>query len=167
MLALFGAPALAQEAAGLPGGATSVNESHGDWTVSCAVVPQNGAQNKVCALSQQQTNSQTRQRILAVELRPRETGAEGTLVLPFGLALDQGVALQIDDGQALPSLRFRTCLPGGCLVDLRFDAKILSALRKGNSLKIKVVADGGGETQLALSLKGLPSALDRTIALAK
>jgi invasion protein IalB len=167
MFALFGAPALAQEAAGLPGGATSANESHGDWTVSCAVVPQNGAANKVCALSQRQTNGQTRQRVLAVELRPKETGAEGTLVLPFGLALDQGVALQIDDGQALPGLQFRTCLPGGCLVDLRFDAKTLPILRKSNSLKIKVVADGAGETQLAVSLKGFPGALDRTIALSK
>jgi invasion protein IalB len=167
MLALFGAPARAQEAAGLPGGATSVNESHGDWTVSCAVVPQNGTPNKVCALSQQQTNNQTRQRVLAVEFRPKEAGAEGTLVLPFGLALDQGATLQIDDGQALPGLRFRTCLPGGCLVDLRFDAKTLPSLRKGNSLKIKVTADGGGETQLAVSLKGFPGALDRTIALSR
>jgi invasion protein IalB len=43
----------------------------------------------------------------------------------------------------------------------------LAALRKGNSLKIKVVADGGKETNLALSLNGFPSALDRTTALLK
>ncbi|WP_263493422.1 invasion associated locus B family protein [Mesorhizobium sp. ES1-6] len=43
----------------------------------------------------------------------------------------------------------------------------MAALRNGTSLKVKVVADGGKETNLALSLKGFPSALDRTAALLK
>jgi len=38
------------------------------------------------------------------------------------------------------------------------------AWETGNSLKVKVAADGGKETTLALSLKGFPSALDRTTA---
>ncbi|MFC7396478.1 invasion associated locus B family protein, partial [Chelatococcus sp. GCM10030263] len=139
----------------------------GDWTVSCALVTQNGAPGKVCVLAQQQTTGQSGQRVLAVELRPREQTVEGTLVLPFGLDLDKGVALQVDDGPALTPLRFRTCLPGGCIVDLAFDAKTLPLLRKGSSLKIKTIADRGKETQLAVSLKGFPSALDRTTALLK
>jgi invasion protein IalB len=165
MLAGLAQPAVAQEAqtAALPGGATTLNESHGDWTVSCAV----GNQGKICVLAQQQTAGQANQRLLAVELRPRDQNVEGTLVLPFGLALDKGVTLQVDDGPAWTPLRIRTCLPGGCLVDLVFDAKTLPLLRKGTTLKIKAVADGGKDTQLAVSLKGFPSALDRTIALAK
>jgi invasion protein IalB len=170
MLPVFAQPAGAQEAgsqaappAVLPGGATTLNESHGDWTVTCAATNQ----GKICVLAQQQTAGQANQRLLAVELRPREANVEGTLVLPFGLALDQGVTLQVDDGPALAPLRIRTCLPGGCVVDLKFDAKTLPLLRKGTSLKIKAVADGGRDTQLAVSLKGFPSALDRTIALGK
>lgn len=100
-----------------------------------------------------------------MELRPKDAAIEGTLVLPFGLALDRGVRLQIDDGQTLPPLHFRTCLPAGCLVNLSFDAKTVSFLRKGTRLKVAVVADGGKETQLAISLKGVSGALDRTIAL--
>jgi invasion protein IalB len=167
MLLLLSHPAVAQDAAGLPGGATTLNESHGDWVVSCAVGTQNGASHKVCALTQRQTAGQSGQLVLAVELRPREANVEGTLVLPFGLALDRGVTLQVDDSPALAPLRFRTCVPGGCVVDLRFDPKALPLLRKGTSLKIKAVADGGKETQLAVSLKGFPSALDRTIVLLK
>ncbi|MFC7398204.1 invasion associated locus B family protein [Chelatococcus sp. GCM10030263] len=166
MLSLLGWPAMAQNG-GLPGGANTLNESHGDWAVSCAVVNQNGAPGKVCVLSQQQTTGQSGQRVLAVELRPQDTTVDGTLVLPFGIALDKGVTLQVDDGPALAPLRFRTCLPGGCVVDLSFDAKMLPLLRKGSSLKIRTIADGGKETQLAVSLKGFPSALDRTIALSK
>lgn len=150
---------------GLPGGATSLREGHGDWTVSCNVTTQNGTAGKVCSLSQEQADGQSRQRILAVEFRPNGDVLQGTLVLPFGLALDQGVTLQVDDGAALPPLRFRTCLPGGCIVDLSFDGETVAALRKGTSLKVRVVADGGKESNLGLSLKGFPSALDRTAAL--
>ncbi|MBZ9991210.1 invasion associated locus B family protein [Mesorhizobium sp. BH1-1-5] len=160
----FAISAFAQEA-GLPGGATSLREGHGDWTVSCNITTQNGASSKACALSQEQTDAQSRQRVLAIELRPNGQAVQGTLVLPFGLALDQGVTLQIDDGVVLPALRFRTCLPGGCLVNLSFEDDTLAALRSGKSLKIKVVADGGKETNLALSLNGFPGALDRTAAL--
>ncbi|MBZ9673088.1 invasion associated locus B family protein [Mesorhizobium sp. ESP7-2] len=160
----FAISAFAQDA-GLPGGATSLREGHGDWTVSCNVTTQNGATGKACALSQEQADAQSRQRLLAMELRPNGEVVQGTLVLPFGLALDQGATLQIDDGVVLPALRFRTCLPGGCLVDLSFEGDTLAALRNGTSLKVKVVADGGKETNLALSLKGFGSALDRTAAL--
>ncbi|WP_246676013.1 invasion associated locus B family protein [Mesorhizobium sp. B2-5-4] len=161
------AAAFAQDASGLPGGATSLREGHGDWTVSCNLATQNNAGVKVCALSQEQTDSQSRQRVLAMELRPAGETVQGTLVLPFGLALEKGVTLQIDDGLVLPPLRFRTCLPGGCIVDLAFDAETLATLREGKSLNVKVVADGGKETNLALSLNGFPSAVDRTVALLK
>jgi invasion protein IalB len=160
----FAVSAFAEDS-GLPGGATSLREGHADWTVSCNVTTQNGAAGKACSLSQEQADGQSRQRVLAVEFRPNGDLLQGTLVLPFGLALDQGVTLQIDDGAVLPPLRFRTCLPGGCIVDLSFDSETVAVLRKGTSLKVKVVADGGKETNLALSLKGFPSALDRTTAL--
>ena len=53
------------------------------------------------------------------------------MVLPFGLALDHGVVLQVDDGAPGPVLRFRTCLPAGCVVPLSSDAKLVAAARKG------------------------------------
>ena len=63
---------------GLPGGASSLQETHGDWRVACA--QQNG--KKVCAFSQQQTDKDTRQLVLAVELNaPAADRAEGTLIL--------------------------------------------------------------------------------------
>jgi len=93
---------------GLPGNATSLTETYGDWTVICAA-PQDAAQ----------VNRQNGQRVLAIELAAIEGGnaASGTLVLPFGLNLDQGVALSVDVSEILPPLRFSTCLPAGCLVN--------------------------------------------------
>jgi len=157
------APAAAQPAAALPGGATSLQETHGDWVVGCVVQ----AAAKRCGATQEQTNQQTRQRVIAMELAPAGDRIEGALLLPFGLVLDQGVALQIDDQALGQPLRFRTCLPGGCLVPLSFDARQSVALRGGTMLKSRIVPDGGQPTVLTISLKGLGSALDRTATLAR
>ena len=71
-----------QAGQGLPGGASSLQETYGDWRVACA--QQNG--KKICALSQRQTDKDSRQLVLAVELSaPAADKAEGTLILPFGL----------------------------------------------------------------------------------
>ena len=77
----------------LPGGASSLNETYKDWRVTCV---QQGA-TKRCALSQTQVQ-QNGQRVLAIELAaPSGNTVTGTLVLPFGLALDSGIAFQIDE----------------------------------------------------------------------
>jgi invasion protein IalB len=148
----------------LPGDATSLQEMHGDWRVACA--QQSG--RKVCALSQQQTDKNSGQLLLAIELNaPAIDKAEGTLILPFGLALDQPVTLQVDDAAASPTLRFRTCLPVGCLVRLTFDSTSVALLRKGTTLTVRATADGGQGAVFKISLNGFSSALDRTAALAK
>ncbi|ETR76957.1 invasion protein [Afipia sp. P52-10] len=157
------APARTPAASSLPGAATSLQETHGDWVVSCAL---QGA-SKRCGLTQEHTNQQTRQRVFAVELTPVGDKVEGVLLLPFGLVLDQGVALQVDDQAEGQPLRFRTCLMAGCLVQVTFDARQAAALRGGTALKMRVTPEGGPSTVLAISLKGLGAALDRTIALAR
>ena len=154
-------PSFAQ---GLPGGASSLNETHGDWTVICAT-PEG---NVRCAVSQVQVNSENRQRVLTVELTAAKGGnaASGTLVMPFGLALENGVVLSIDDGAAMPALRFSTCLPAGCLVPLTFDQDALAAMRAGTALKAKAAANGSGqEVGFSISLSGFTSALARAAEL--
>lgn len=164
-LCLHSAPARSQPnpVSPFPGGASSVSETYKDWSVSC-VLQEAG---KRCALTQTQTQ-QGGQRVLAIELSaPNGNRLTGVLVLPFGLALDSGATLQIDDKPAGQPLRFRTCLPAGCLIPLNFDAAMIAALRNGTALKVKVHADGGKETMLSISLQGFPAALDRTAALAR
>ena len=153
----------------LPGGASSLQENYQDWGVVCAQQPGANGQpsGKRCAMTQQQVNQQGGQRILAAELKPAGANVEATLFLPFGLALDKGVTLQIDDGQVTQPYRFRTCLPAGCLVQLTFDAGYMTALQKGAALKIKAIADTGAEAPFSLSLKGFGAASARLTALSK
>lgn len=159
-LALLGGGAGAAMAQGLPGGATSLSETHGDWTVACRTV--DGAAR--CTTTQTHVSGENRQRVLAVELTTTEGGdaASGVLVLPFGLRLDAGARLAIDENPALEPLRFSTCLPAGCLLPLAFDAGTVTALKAGTALSVTVTAnDSGQELAFSISLAGFTSALDR------
>lgn len=151
-------------ALGLPGGATSLNETHGDWTVVCTATE--GAAR--CAISQTQVNGESRQRVLTVELTAAGDGnaASGVLILPFGLRLDEGIVLAIDEAQPLQSLRFSTCLPAGCLVPLAFDQDAVSALSAGTTLAVRAKAnDTNQDVALSISLRGFTSALARITGL--
>lgn len=151
-------------ASSLPGGASSLNETYRDWRVACA---QQGTAKR-CALSQVQVQQNNGQRVLAIELNaPSGNTVAGTLVMPFGLALDSGVTLQIDERPAMQPVRFRTCMPGGCLVAVSFDAPTLIALRAGTALKVKAVADGGAAAPFSISLQGFATALDRVAVLSR
>ncbi|MQT14518.1 invasion associated locus B family protein [Segnochrobactrum spirostomi] len=147
----------------LPGGASSLQESYGDWTVNCALP--NG--QKVCTFSQTQTKQDTNQRVLTAELTLGPDGAiVGVLVLPFGLALANGVTLAIDDGEPGPALPFQTCLPAGCLVQLKFGADKIADLGRAKQLKITATAaDTGQALPFTLSLRGFTQAAARTKAL--
>ena len=156
------APAAGSSASTLPGGASSLQETYDDWQVACG--QQGGV--KRCAMGQQQISKENRQRVLDIELWPSGDKLEGALMLPFGLALDQGVTLQIDDAAPGQPLHFRTCLPGGCVVPLSFDGRSLTALLHGAVLKLKAVVDGGGIAPFTISLKGFSGAYNRSVALA-
>lgn len=149
----------------LPGGASSLQESYQDWQVSC--VSQSGV--KRCAMSQQQADARTRQRVVAIELAASAPGAAtGALVMPFGLALDAGASIKVDDGAGVDGLRFSTCLPAGCVVPLTFDQNLLQALRAGTTLNVAATpSDGSQPVEFAISLKGFSAALDRTTALSQ
>ena len=140
-------------------------ETYQDWQVAC--VQQEAA--KRCSLLQQQAQ-QNGQRVMAVELVAQAGAAtiDGSLVLPFGLSLDAGVTLQIDEAAALQPLRFSTCLPAGCIVPLSFNEAMLTALRAGTALKVNAIASGTEQpVALSISLSGFSAALDRTVALAQ
>lgn len=164
------APAAAPAAAGTPaattGGQQIDSQSIGDWVVNCGV---NDQGKKLCLLLQQQVKSDTRERVLAVELRAApQGGAVGVLALPFGLDLQRGVQLTLDGKPLGKPLTFRTCVPGGCLVPLNFDAAGLAQLRKGKALATPAyTADGGQSVPFSVSLDGLSAAFDHAIAQAK
>ena len=153
-------------ATGLPGGASSLSETYGNWTVSCLVQKQDEAQKVLCSMSQQQVDDK-RQRALAVELSPDKSGASGAFVLPFGLNLSAGAVLQIDETTADKAVAFSTCLPAGCIVPASFDTAKTDALSKGQNLSVLIQSADGKDLKLAVPLDGFASAIKRTRELLK
>jgi len=164
---LASTPIFAQTGAPLPGGASSLRETHGDWVVNC-IVPK---ERKLCTVSQQlaqQSRGGGAQRVLSIELTPTAKGAEGALLLPFGLLLAKGVAVQVDENKAQAAAPIRTCVPGGCVAPLTLDPALVNSMRKGKQLKLNLVAsDTEKPFALNVSLKGFGDALDRASALLK
>lgn len=164
LLLLLASPALAQQAT-LPGGASSLNEAHGSWTVNCTLVEA----GKDCAFSQTAGNPQTGSALVAVELAaPSGNKAEGMLLTAFGLRLDAGIQLGIDGQQLGQALPFLTCVQTGCLVPLNLDEVALSAMKVGTILEVTgVKVDDGQPVTVPLSLAGFTAAYNRTAELAK
>lgn len=152
-------------AVSLPNGASSINETYGDWTVNCTIADN----QKRCGFSQEQGNSQTGKRLFAIDLQPPANGqTNGVLLLPFGLHLDDGVKLKLDEQNLGQGARFSTCLPAGCLVQVSFPTVATDAMKKGEKLVITATRDGGGEAPtFTVSLNGFTTAISRVAELAK
>lgn len=152
-------------AVSLPNGASSINETYGDWSVNCAIVDN----RKSCGFSQEQGNSQTGQRLFAIELQPPADGqTNGVLLLPFGLKLDDGVKLKLDEQNLGQGARFSTCLPAGCLVPVSFPTVATDAMKKGEKLVITATREGGGEAPtFTVSLAGFTASINRVSELAR
>lgn len=178
VLAVFALPALAQDqqpaaktdratpAVSLPNGASSINENFGDWTVACSIAEG----RKVCVMSQTQGDKQTGQRIFAVELQtPKDGKTDGVLLLPFGLKLDDGVKLKIDEQNLGQGARFSTCYQQGCIVPVSSPTVATDAMMKGTALIITAtnVAGGAEVPTFKVSLNGFTAALNRAAELAK
>lgn len=152
-------------AATLPNGASSINETYGDWTVNCRITDG----QKQCLLVQTQRSSQSGQRTYAIELQPPANGkTEGTILMPFGLNLDAGAILKLDDKDLGKGLRFSTCGPQGCLLPVSFPTAATDAMRKASKLTVASLNLSSGEAvTFNVSLNGFADALDRLVQLAR
>lgn len=161
------APTVGQPAAGtasLPNGASAINEIYGDWTVDCRLTDG----QKFCALSQSQGNNQTGQRVFGIELRaPKDGRAEGTILMPFGLKLENGAILRLDDKDLGQGLRFSTCVPQGCLLPISFPTVATDAMKTGKVLTAAALnLSNGDPVAFTISLNGFTAALARISQLA-
>jgi invasion protein IalB len=145
----------------LPNGASQLSETYGDWTLNCSTG------TKACALSQALVNKEG-QRAFLIELRVAKDGAsEGTILMPFGLKLDAGVLLKLDDKDMGQGLRFSTCVAQGCVLPVNFPIAGLNAIRNGKTLAVGALNMNDGQlVTFSISLNGFAVAVDRVIQLA-
>lgn len=162
------APSVTQPAASaatLPNGASAINETYGDWTVDCRIADG----QRLCVLLQSQGNSQTGQRVFAIELRaPKNGRAEGTVLFPFGMKLENGAVLRLDDKDLGQGLRFSTCMAQGCLLPISFPTIATDAMKAGKALTVAALNLSNNEpVSFNVSLGGFAAALDRIVQIDK
>ncbi|WP_439854775.1 invasion associated locus B family protein [Pseudomonas yamanorum] len=134
-----------------------------DWGIVCTGEPN----QRFCTLAQELRRRDDNRRMVLLEVKPQgQDQALAGLTLPFGLALEAGVTLQIDDSPPLPAKRYHSCMPEGCLVPLNFDPNTLAALKRGQTLKVSAPIVTGGTANFILSLKGFTTAYTRMLAMA-
>lgn len=152
-------------AASLPNGATSINETYGDWIVDCRVLEG----QKQCMLLQAQGNTRTKQRIFEIQLRaPKGGKTEGTILMPFGLKLDNGAILTLDDKDLGQPLRFSTCMPQGCLLPVSFPMATIDSMKKAKTLSVASLNVANGEVvAFRVSLQGFAAAAARVAELSR
>lgn len=164
---LIGALSLAApaSAASLPNGMSSLSETYGDWIVAC----QMQKDTPRCQMTQTQTEPKSKQLFMAMEVRRSGDGSmDATLLMPFGLALKNGVTLQADQAKQMLKAEFSTCLPNGCLAPLGINQATAQTILSAKSLNIgAVAADDGKAFAATVSLNGFATAWNRLSELAK
>jgi invasion protein IalB len=93
---------------------------------------------------------------------------EGTILMPFGLKLDSGALLTLDNKDFGAALRFSTCTPEGCLLPVLFPAASIEAMKKAKTLAVASLNLSSGEVvAFKLSLDGFAPAIARIVELGK
>lgn len=132
----------------------------GDWVLRCES-PGKG-KSDVCYLNQTLniTKGKVKGRLLDVKIGTFGKGKDvfAVLMLPLGLSLQKGAALQVDDAKQVP-LTIQTCTKAGCRSQLKMTDELLAGFRKGTKLKIGFIPFPGKRTVVVeASLTGFTAA---------
>jgi invasion protein IalB len=149
----------------LPNGASSISETFGEWTVACRVADG----QKQCGIAHAQGNTQTGQRVFMIELRtPKDGKTEGMILMPFGVKLDSGVILKVDDKDLSQGLRFSTCIPQGCLVPVSLPTAATETMKRAKTLTVASLNSGSGEVMaFSVPLEGFAGGTARAVELSR
>lgn len=128
-----------------------------DWLVRCQAVKDNAG----CGMSQQILDQRARQPILQLHLAraPSGSGHQLVVVLPLGVTVPSGIALQIGDLKR--NVAFAQCLPGGCVAPLGADAALIDKMRTATDGRVGVVDRAGKTVAVPFSLKGFAPAFEK------
>jgi invasion protein IalB len=160
----FAQSATTTSAPQLPNGASSISETYGSWIVDCRLADG----QKLCRLLQVQSDRQNNQRVLEISLlMPTDWKMEGAILMPFGVKLDSGAVIKLDDEDPGVGLRFFTCVPAGCLLPVSFPAVAVDAMMKATMLTVASLDLNDAVITFNVSLDGFAAALARVAELGR
>lgn len=144
---------------------TTLSETYDGWTVQCVNRTDGNNTQRICQMSQELLQQNTRQRVLTFAIGKTAEGTKATLVLPFGLLLSEGVRVQIAEEEILRGA-FRTCLPAGCVAEIDLPDEVVQRLEAAATASVLMTANSGQPVKTDISLQGFTSAFQRLTELA-
>ena len=135
--------------------------TYGDWVERCQRVDAGGEQRRVCEVALTVAASGQSAPLAEIAIGRPKKGAplRLTLVLPVNVGFPSAPKITAEGGDPV-ELAWRRCVPAGCFADSAFDAGMTRALREAKTAKVESKSAGGGYFSFAISLRGLPQALD-------
>ena len=132
-----------------------------DWITRCAP-PEEGQQ---CYMEQNiVAGKEKKLRLLTVQVGYFEQKRIANFILPLGVLLQQGVALEIDGFKFSNRTPYTFCNQAGCSASVELDDKMVSLLKKGRQLTTTIFNPGGEEMAIPVSLKGFTPAFDSLLS---
>lgn len=134
--------------------ADAIIERYGNWTFDC----RRYAEGPRCSISQKVGDQ------LGIEvLQPdKKDTNKALLLLPFGLAVSEGVTLVIDNTPSDHRIPFSTCAPDGCIVPMVVADKSMDQILAGTQLKIiSFDAISSKRKEFSIPLNGIVKAYHR------
>jgi invasion protein IalB len=135
--------------------------TYGDWVERCQRLDVGGEPRRVCevALTVAASGQSAPLAEVAIGRAKKNAPLRLTLVLPVNVSFPSAPKITIEGADPL-ELSWRRCVPAGCFADSAFDAGALRAFREATAAKVESKSAAGGYFNFAISLRGLPQALD-------
>jgi invasion protein IalB len=141
------------------GAAAKTGDVFDDWKVQCETPA--GATEEVCHAFQVVSTKESQQNVLhmAIGYPPSVDVPVAIITVPLGVALQTGVLVKVDEGEARP-FPFNVCMANGCQAGIKLDQPLLDDFRKGAQLTVTFGNLKRQGLNVPVSLKGLTKALE-------
>ena len=155
----------AKPAAAAPAAAETV-ATHGAWQIQCSAPAASGAQagKKSCGMVQLARSEKNPKVVLSLVIvreanRAKKTSSTMRMLVPIGVFLPTGVALEID-GAAVGRVPFMRCRPQICEAFAEASPETLGKMQKGTAANFIIYEAPGLGIPMKVSLEGFSAALE-------
>lgn len=135
-----------------------------DWAVRCG--QPEGQTQEICEMLQERSSKEGHPIMGVAVARVANSPDPGMLIiLPLGIALPEGVALRIDDGEEVP-VEVQRCQRRGCEIEVLLKPELLASLKAGQQANVLFHVEepqGVQKVSVPISLLGFTAALDEVL----
>ena len=142
--------------------AAEIVGTFGDWKIQCEASKEGGDGKSSCGMVQLTTSEKNPKVFLNVILvrgkRGEDISTEMRMLVPLGVFLPMGVALEID-GEAIGRVGYVRCMGQICMASGDVKPETLTKLKKGNVANFIIYEAPGIGIPMKVSLSGFSAAL--------